>query len=67
VAVHAPGTDESDDLVYVIDAARSPGECRITEYSREPNADPDYAHNPLTYRLQCRSGQVCERLVKPSA
>ena len=35
VAVHAPGTDESEDLVYVIDAAKSPGECRVTEYSQE--------------------------------
>lgn len=35
VAVHAPGTEESDDLVYVIDAARSRGECRVTEYSQE--------------------------------
>lgn len=35
VAVHAPGTDGSEDLVYVIDAARSRGECRVTEYSQE--------------------------------
>ena len=35
VAIHAPGTEESDDLVYVIDAAGSRGECRVTEYSQE--------------------------------
>ena len=35
LAVHVPGIDGSEDLVYVIDTAGSRGECRVTEYSQE--------------------------------